>query len=201
MSAAHCLDCPIDARDRTVAVGGGGVCAAAETATTIVVKRIPVVVNRMMSSYGSRYISPHIAKLQALAGSTFDLGWGAGARDVARSWLTPQARRLERSERLRQARLGPPAWNAMHEAQGFEFEASVDNPPSTWFEIRLHIIQLSPMRRVLSASRQIRPSSGHTLPLRRRHDRCTSDSRRRAPPKRSLPCGLRTSAPEWCRLS
>src|SRR5258708_28116034 len=62
---------------RTVAVGGGGVCAAAETATTIAVQRIPVVVNRMMSSHGSRYISPHIAKLQALAGSTFDLGWRA----------------------------------------------------------------------------------------------------------------------------
>jgi hypothetical protein len=24
---------------------------------------------------------------------------------------------------------------------------------------------------------------------------------RRGPPKRSLPCGVRTSAPEWCRLS
>src|SRR5260370_2357271 len=60
---------------RTVVVGGGGVCAAAETATTIAVKRIPVVVNRMMSSRGSRYISLHIAKLQALAGATFDLGW------------------------------------------------------------------------------------------------------------------------------
>jgi hypothetical protein len=39
------------------------------------------------------------------------------------------------------------------------------------------------------------------LPLRWHHNRCTSDSCRRGPPKRSLSRGVRTSAPEWCRLS